>query len=148
MRAWTTRPDYVSVNLVEEDAPDVIAMMVGMGVGVEAGLWSVADAQRFVALRVSAGCLRVLIEIIEQEVDGGLAAAAAIIEVLDRAGSALPRLLHGYERTTWPLVREAWRRGLDTRIGLEDVLELPSGERAADNAALIRAAIGMKPPRA
>ena len=90
-------------------------------------------------------CIR---DSLEPEVETGLAAAAAIIEVLDRAGCAAPRLLHGYERTTWPLVREAWRRGLDTRIGLEDVLELPSGERAADNAALIRAALSLRGHRA
>ena len=50
MRAWTMLPDYVSVNLIEEDAPEVIALMAEMGVRVEAGLWSPADAARFVAL--------------------------------------------------------------------------------------------------
>jgi uncharacterized protein (DUF849 family) len=38
------------------------------------------------------------------------------------------------------LLTDAVRRGLDTRIGLEDTLLGPSGERAANNEALVRAA--------
>ena len=52
--------------------------------------------------------------------------------------SSIP--LHGYEATKWLLYREALALGLDARIGLEDGAQLPSGERAADNAALIGAA--------
>ena len=63
-----------------------------------------------------------------------------IIAVLDRAGLSRPRLLHGFETTQWPLFREALVRGYDGRIGLEDGALLPSGERAADNAALLAAA--------
>ncbi len=143
MRAWSILPDYVSVNLVEEDAPDVIALMANMGIRIEAGLWSPADAARFVALDDVGACLRVLIEINEQNLADAMKALAGVIDTLDRAGSRLPRLLHGADATMWPLYREALRRGLDARIGLEDGLDLPSGERAADNAALIAAAVGM-----
>ncbi|MER6583093.1 3-keto-5-aminohexanoate cleavage protein, partial [Nonomuraea sp. NPDC001023] len=38
---------------------------------------------------------------------------------------------------TWPLVAEAVRRGLATRIGLEDTLLDPDGGPAEDNAALV-----------
>jgi uncharacterized protein (DUF849 family) len=69
-----------------------------------------------------------------------MVAAQGIIAVLDRAGLRLPCMLHGFEATTWPLYREALRRGLDTRIGLEDGKHLPSGAVAESNAALIRAA--------
>ena len=41
----------------------------------------------------------------------------------------------------WPLYREALRLKLDSRIGLEDGGQLPSGERAKDNADLIRCAV-------
>jgi len=37
-------------------------------------------------------------------------------------------------------LRHANRRGLQTRIGLEDALELPDGSRAPDNVALVAAA--------
>ena len=40
------------------------------------------------------------------------------------------------------------RRGLDTRIGLEDVLVLPDGSPATDNAALVAAARALGAGRA
>src|SRR5882672_10441738 len=48
--AWRVLPDYVSVNLIEEDAPEIIALALEKGIGIEAGLWSTDDAERFVAL--------------------------------------------------------------------------------------------------
>ncbi|MGD0640709.1 MAG: 3-keto-5-aminohexanoate cleavage protein [Roseiarcus sp.] len=140
IRSWTVLPDYVSVNLVEEDAPEVIALAMEKGFGVEAGLWTVADARRFAALPTAAQCLRALIEINGQDVDEGLRVAHAIIAALDEARLVLPRLLHGLDATKWPLYRESLRLGLDGRIGFEDGLRLPSGEIAASNAALIAAA--------
>ena len=142
---WRTRPDYVSVNLIEEDAPDIIALVLERGIGVEAGLWSARDAERFVKLPDARRCLRVLIEINEQSAASGEAAALAIIAVLDRAAIRLPRLLHGLDATMWPMYRLALRLGLETRIGLEDGDRLPSGERAASNAALIAAARALPP---
>jgi uncharacterized protein (DUF849 family) len=138
--AWQVLPDYVSVNLIEDDAPEVIALALGKGIGVEAGLWSVADAERFVALVDAPRCLRTLLEINEQDVAEAIAAMEGIRAVLARAGLGLPSMLHGYEATKWRLYREALRRGLDTRIGLEDGMHLPSGAVAESNEALIRAA--------
>lgn len=59
-----------------------------------------------------------------------------------RAGieSRVPMLLHGEGSSTWPALRCAGAWGLATRIGLEDVLTLPDGSSAPDNAALVRAA--------
>ncbi|WP_346540125.1 3-keto-5-aminohexanoate cleavage protein [Micromonospora sp. DPT] len=51
-----------------------------------------------------------------------------------------PVLLHGEGAAAWPVLAEAVRRGLDTRIGLEDTLGLPDGAPASDNAALVAAA--------
>lgn len=140
IRRWTALPDYVSVNLIEEDAPEVIALVRDKGIGVEAGLWSAADAERFVSLPDARRCLRVLIEINEQEEAEALRVARDIMRVLDGAGLYRPRLLHGYEATMWTIYRQALALGLDARVGLEDGALLPSGERAPDNAALIRAA--------
>jgi uncharacterized protein (DUF849 family) len=138
---WDVLPDYVSINLVEQDAPELIAMVLAKGIGVEAGLWSVADAARFVRLADAPRCLRVLIEINEQDAAEGLAVAAGIREALSSAGLALPQLLHGFDASAWPLYREALRLGIDSRIGLEDGRELPSGAVAAGNAELIAAAM-------
>jgi len=38
------------------------------------------------------------------------------------------------------LLADAVRRGLDTRVGLEDTQHGPDGERAPDNEALVRTA--------
>ena len=41
---------------------------------------------------------------------------------------------------TWILIEDAARRGLDTRVGLEDTLSLPDGRQARGNAELVSAA--------
>lgn len=140
MRAWQVLPDYVSVNLIEDDAPEMIALALSRGIGVEAGLWSQADAERLTALPEAKSCLRILIEINEQDVRQGLAVAVAIRKVLARASLDIPVLQHGYDATVWPLYQDALMRGLDGRIGLEDGKHLPDGSEATDNAALIKAA--------
>ncbi|MCJ8142374.1 3-keto-5-aminohexanoate cleavage protein [Ancylobacter sp. A5.8] len=143
VRAWTDVPDYVSINLIEDDAPEMIALAMKRGIGVEAGLWSVADAERLVALPQARKMLRILIEINEQDETEGLAAAAGIRTILAGASLDVPVLQHGLDATKWPLYRDALLRGLDSRIGLEDGKYLPDGEEAADNAALIKAAFLM-----
>ncbi len=100
-QAWQVLPDYVSVNLSEADAPEVIRLMLKRGIGIEAGLATVADAERYVALPEAAACLRVLIEIEAQKSAEAIDAAHCIIAVLDRAGSRLPRQLHGYDACKW-----------------------------------------------
>ena len=140
-QAWKILPDYVSVNLSEADAPEVIRLMLQRGVGVEAGLATVADAERYVALPEAASCLRVLIEIEEQESAAALHVAHGIIAVLDKTGSKLPRQLHGLGGSKWVMHAEALRLGLDQRIGFEDGGFLPDGRMAQSNAELIAAAV-------
>jgi uncharacterized protein (DUF849 family) len=140
IRAWQALPDYVSINLIEEDATEMIDLVLGKGIGIEAGLWSAADAEKFVADPNARNCLRVMIEINQQEFSAGAEVARQITAILDRADIRLPRLLHGLDNTMWPFYREALRLGLDARIGLEDGKFLPSGAEAKDNADLIGAA--------
>lgn len=140
-QAWQVLPDYVSVNLSEADAPEVIRLMLKRGIGIEAGLATVADAERYVALPEATTCLRILIEIEEQKNADAIGVAHEIIAVLDRAGSRLPRQLHGYDVCKWTLHAEALRLGLDQRIGLEDGKLLPDGRVAECNAELIAAAV-------
>lgn len=66
--------------------------------------------------------------------------AVSLIEALDGEGASTSVLLHGEGTSCWPVLIEAARRGFDARIGLEDVLVLPDGSPAPDNAALVRAA--------
>ncbi len=118
----------------------MIALVLEKGVGVVAGLRPMAAAEHVVARPDAGRYLRVLIELNEQDETEALQVTGRIIRVLDRAALALLRLLHGYGAAKWRLYCEALVRGLDAWIGLEDAVQSPFGERARDNAPLIRAA--------
>ncbi|HEV7626225.1 MAG TPA: 3-keto-5-aminohexanoate cleavage protein, partial [Streptomyces sp.] len=61
------------------------------------------------------------------------------VDELGPAGKS-PVLLHGEDEGAWPVLRLAALRGLDMRIGLEDVLQLPDGTPTETNADLVLAA--------
>jgi uncharacterized protein (DUF849 family) len=82
--------------------------------------------------------VRILIEIIHPVPDPE-AEVLAIEATLDEIGATAPRLIHGEDERTWPVRRQAFRLGRDTRIGLEDTLLLPTGAVAASNQDLVRA---------
>jgi uncharacterized protein (DUF849 family) len=50
-------------------------------------------------------------------------------------------LLHGRGDTSWPLLVDAVKRGLQARIGFEDTLVLPDGSAAGSNRDLVAVAI-------
>jgi uncharacterized protein (DUF849 family) len=127
------------VNVHEEAAREVASLLVGRGVGVEAGIWTVDAAQRWLAW--SAPCVRVLLECMSPGTSEALADAAAMLAIVGRP--TVPVLLHAEGPATWAVLVDAVRRGVDTRIGLEDTLVLPDGSRAPDNAALVAAAVAL-----
>jgi uncharacterized protein (DUF849 family) len=143
--AWEVLPDFASVNLCEAGAPELVAALADRGIGVEAGVWTVADAELLVQRRLDRRCVRLLLEPQEVEPATALGTADAVQAVLDEAGVRTPRLLHGVDGTAWPLLRAAVERGLEARIGLEDVLELPDATPTPDNAALVAAAQAARP---
>jgi uncharacterized protein (DUF849 family) len=140
---WTELPDYASVNLSENDAPAVIRLLNQRGIGVEAGLASIADAERFIRLGDDIGTLRVLIEISEQDPHYARQAADGILAVLERASYRKPVLLHGFDTTVWQFVSLAAERRWSTRVGLEDGRTRPDNTVAGSNAELVRAAVGV-----
>ncbi|MER8366427.1 3-keto-5-aminohexanoate cleavage protein [Mesorhizobium sp. M1378] len=140
---WSELPDYASVNLSEDAAPVVMDRLRQRGIGIEAGLASVADAERLVSLDHGNRVLRILIEISEQEPDAALEISDDIAAVLDGAGMRRAILLHGADATVWPFVHRAAARGWSTRVGLEDGKELPDGTVASGNAALTAAAVAI-----
>jgi uncharacterized protein (DUF849 family) len=139
--SWRVLPDYVSVNLSEPDAPDVVSQMLERGIGIEAGLATAADASRLAGLPDAARILRVLIEIEEQEQEAAEAAASGIVAILDRASIGAPRQLHGFDQSVWWMFDMALQLGCQQRIGLEDGKLLPDGSEARGNAELIAAAV-------
>ncbi|MCV3210923.1 3-keto-5-aminohexanoate cleavage protein [Mesorhizobium sp. YC-39] len=137
---WRELPDYASVNLSEAAAPLVMESLRQRGVGVEAGLASIADAERLVSLDHGGRVLRILIEISEQTLDEAFAVSDGIEAVLERTGIRRAILLHGADATVWPFVHRAAERNWSTRVGLEDGKALPDGTVASGNAALTAAA--------
>jgi uncharacterized protein (DUF849 family) len=136
---WT-QPDYASANLSEPGAVEVMRALLSAGVGIEAGVWTVEDAELLVACGLSGRVTRVLIEPPGVGELDAVPLVSAIHEILDRAGVGAPRLQHGDGEATWILIEDAVRRGVDTRAGFEDTLLMPDGQPAASNADLVRAA--------
>ncbi len=140
IRAWQVPPDYVSVNIIEADSAETVRILMEKGIGIEAGLWTHADARKFAGMANAKNCLRVLLEINHPETDAALQETHLILEALKASAIDLPILLHGLDATVWPLVDEARRLDFSTRVGFEDGLTLPDGSIADDNAAIVAAA--------
>jgi uncharacterized protein (DUF849 family) len=141
--AWSVLPDYASVNLPEADAPAIFSLLSKKGVGIEAGLATVADAKRFVTLPECNRVFRVLFEIEEQDLDRAEAILAGIVAVLDDAGIHRSILLHGFDATVWHFIRKARLRGWSTRVGLEDGRLLQDQSVAPSNASLVAEAVAL-----
>jgi uncharacterized protein (DUF849 family) len=138
LRNWEVLPDFVSVNLHEEGFQEVVAIMLEKGIGLEAGVYDQKAAKALVESNFSKRCLQVLIEPQEQNLLAAQRTVISVMQVLAEGRITTPKLLHGFDATTWPLIEMASQKGFDTRIGLEDCLFLPGGEPAEDNAALLR----------
>ncbi len=52
---WTVLPDFVFVNLSDPGIEQVIALTARRGVGLEAGIWSAADARYLMTLTREVG---------------------------------------------------------------------------------------------
>jgi uncharacterized protein (DUF849 family) len=139
VRAWR-EPDYTSVNLSEDGAADVMRAAFDAGVGIEAGVWSVEDAERLAASGLGDRVTRILVEPVAADPAGAAALMVEIHGALDRLGLTAPRLQHGDGDATWVLIEDAVRRGMDTRVGLEDTQHQPDGAPTPGNEALVRAA--------
>ncbi|MEV0646478.1 3-keto-5-aminohexanoate cleavage protein [Phytomonospora sp. NPDC050363] len=135
------RPDFASANVGEPGFAALTELLLESGVAVEAGVWSPDDAEHLAETGLAPRCLRVLVEIIGVPADLAPALAERILARLDELGVATPRLLHGEEAATWPMVEMAARLGLPTRIGLEDTISGPGGVNVPGNAALVRQAL-------
>ena len=135
MTAWRNRPDFVSVNVWEVGWTGIARAALHAGIAVEAGLSTPADAEELARGSFAHQILRALVE-----VDGGADDARAVAELIP---SGVPQLWHGSGDRTWDVIAAAAAAGVDVRSGLEDVLVLPDGRVAADNAELVAAAVAL-----
>lgn len=140
IQAWTVLPDHASVNWHEPGAEEVAAALHARAVGIEAGIYSGTDGeQRFARSPFHAQVLRILAEVTDRTARGAATTADALLSRLNQ--HAAPSLLHGEAAGAWPVLTLARQRGVDSRIGLEDTLQLPDGHIATDNAELVAAAL-------
>jgi uncharacterized protein (DUF849 family) len=135
IRRWRQRPDFVSVNVSESGWAGIVRAALHAGVAVEAGLSTPAEADEFVSSPFSHQVLRALVE-----VEDGASAAVAVSEMIP---AGIPQLWHGFDELTWEVIEAGAQRGFDVRVGLEDVLTLPHGSVAANNAELVAAALDL-----
>lgn len=140
MGAWRERPDFVSVNLSELGWMGIVRAALHAGIAVEAGLSTPADAEQLARSPFTHQVLRALVE-----VDGDAEDARAICELVP---NEIPQLWHGYGQRTWEVITAGAAAGHDVRVGLEDVLSLPDGRLAADNAELVAVAVELSRPAA
>jgi uncharacterized protein (DUF849 family) len=133
--AWRRPPDFVSVNLSELGWAGIVRAALHAGIDVEAGLATPADAHELARSPFGHRVVRGLVE-----VDGGAEEARAVAALIP---DAVPQLWHGYGERTWEVLLAAATARVDVRVGLEDVLVLPDGRPAADNAELVTAAVDL-----
>jgi uncharacterized protein (DUF849 family) len=133
--SWRQRPDFVSVNVSEPGWAGVVRAALAVGIAVEAGLATPADAQALSESPFTHRLLRALVEI-----DGGAEDAHAVAE---RIPPGISQLWHGYGERTWEVLRAALAAGHDVRVGLEDTLVLPDGRSPTDNAELVACAVSL-----
>jgi uncharacterized protein (DUF849 family) len=132
---WTETPDLISLNLSEEGWRELADVVTERGIGIEAGVWTARDAE--VLAESGVQVRRVLVEPRSENAGEAVAMARDIDAALDRVFVRAPRLHHGVGAATWAVLDAAVPIGREIRIGMEDVLTLPDGRRAPDNAALV-----------
>jgi uncharacterized protein (DUF849 family) len=139
---WTgpDRPDYASINMNEPGTEDLADLLTSLGIQIEAGVWTAADARLLGAAAFKDRILRVLMEPVDRNPAGAVATAAEAAAELARLGVTARQVHHGYDLATWDVISAAVAMGQDIRVGLEDTQILPDGSPAAGNADLVAAA--------
>lgn len=75
---WNVLPDLVTANQGEDAIVELCEDLMARGVGIEAGVLSLADAEAFVRSRLAECCVRVLVEPLDADPQEAVGHAAAI----------------------------------------------------------------------
>ena len=138
IKGWENIPDFISVNMIEDDAIEISKLLMSKGVKLEAGLNEKKAAEIFVESDLVKDCFRILIEPEPEEISSAIETINAIEEVLNNYNIKIPRLLHGFNVVSWKILKEAKKRGYDSRIGMEDTIYLENGEMIKSNLDLVQ----------
>jgi uncharacterized protein (DUF849 family) len=139
--AGTDQPDYASINMNEPGTQELADLLTGMGIEIEAGVWTAEDARLLGAAGFRHRILRVLMEPVERTPAEAVATAAESSAELARLGVTARQVHHGYGLATWDVMRAAIAMGQDIRVGLEDTTVLPDGSTAEGNGDLVATAV-------
>jgi uncharacterized protein (DUF849 family) len=136
VRAWASPPDAVSLNLSEAGAVELGSVLLERGIGIEAGIFTLDDADALLAAPWAPDVRRVLVEVIFEHDDR---AAAELARAIDERVAVLgrPRLWHGDARANWAVVDAGLAAGRDVRVGLEDTIVGRDGGPAPGNPAQV-----------
>ena len=104
--SWTELPELVTANQGEPGILELCEHLLGRGVGIEAGLLSLADARAFARAGIAGRCVRALVEPLDADPEAAVTHAAAMEEVLAGAGITLAQVHHGDGVATWPVTGE------------------------------------------
>ena len=137
---WTELPDLVTANQGEEGIGELTEHLRARGVGIEAGLLSLADAEAFVATDFAQECVRAMVEPLDADPAAAVAHAEAIEALLLQKDVLIEQVHHGDGIASWAVNERAVDRGHGIRTGLEDTPVLPDGTLAAGNGELVAAA--------
>ena len=138
--AWDELPDYASVNLGEPAAPAVMETLRQRSIGIEAGLASIADAERLVKLDIGKRALRILSKSLSRTLARRSPSLTALLRRWTTPRCDGPSSCMASTPRSGTSLRSQ-RVGVVYPMGLEDGCELPDGTIASGNAALIIAAV-------
>jgi uncharacterized protein (DUF849 family) len=139
---WTgaDRPDYASINMNEPGREELADLLTGLGIGIEAGVWTAEDARLLGASGFKDRIFWVLMEPEGRVPAEAVVTAAKTAAELARLGITARQVRHGYDLATWDVLRASIADGQDIRVGLEDTTVLPDGSVAVGNRDLVAAA--------
>src|ERR687894_310403 len=80
IRAWTTPPDLVSLNLAEDGVIELGAALIDRGIGIEAGVFTLEAADALLAAPWAEQVHRVLVEVIYEHDDRAAVELARAID--------------------------------------------------------------------
>lgn len=140
VRSWPADalPDFASAAFSEEGADEIAQLILDRGMILESAVWSPEEVPALLASPTLHSNVRILIEPEVEDPDDAVAMCRSIARTIREAGVTCPVLYHGYDQTTWPVLRAAAADGVESRIGIEDILTLEDGT-VADNLAMIAA---------